>query len=98
MMLTSGLDANRRLRGGAGGGRRNAWARNMGEGSGVIPERGLGGEGGYDFKGGGREQRSLCGEWDRIGDGRIWWYRGVSIKGTGNIMAQSIIYTYREGA
>ena len=34
----------------------------MGEGPCVPLKRGLGGVEGYDFKGGGREQRSLCGE------------------------------------
>ena len=39
----------------------------------VISKQVLGGAGGYDFKGGGREQRSLCGEGGRVGDGLTGW-------------------------
>ena len=40
----------------------------MGEGPDVLLNRGLGGSGGYDFKGSGGERQSLCGEGDRVGD------------------------------
>ena len=45
----------------------------MGEGPGVLLKRVLGGAVGYDFKGGGREMWSLCGEGDIVGDRRTWW-------------------------
>ena len=42
----------------------------MVEGPGVLLKRGLVGAGGYDFKGGGKERRILCGEGERVGDRR----------------------------
>ena len=48
----------------------------MGEGLFVLLKRGLGRVGGYDFKGGEGERRSLCGERDRVGDERTGWEGG----------------------
>ena len=80
-MVEGGLDAKRIRRGGGGVVRRNARTRKMGEGPCVLPERELGGAGGYDFKGGGGERRSLCGEVFRFGDGIIGWEGGESVMG-----------------
>ena len=73
MMVTGGLDDKQRHRGNDGGGRRNLRARKMGEGPGVLLERGLGGAGGYDFQGDGGGRWSLCGEGYRVGYGRTRW-------------------------
>ena len=56
LMVAGVFDTNRSRRGGRGGGIRNAWASNMGEGLGVLMERGLRGAGGCDFESGGGEQ------------------------------------------
>ena len=63
----------------------------MGEGPGVIMERGVGGARGYDFEGGGVDLQNLCGQggqsWRR--ENRVGG-RG-KCDGVGNIMVQSSI-------
>ena len=61
--------------------KRNARERNIWEGPVVIMKRILRVLGGYYFKGGGEERRILCGEGNRVGDGRIGWEGGGSMIG-----------------